>query len=55
MKIKATGQEDIDGINVVQSRGQWQALVNKVMNPLYHKKNLSFLTSCVINDGSCSI
>jgi hypothetical protein len=38
MKIKVTGQEDIGWINLAQNGGHWQAVVSKVMNPLYRKK-----------------
>jgi len=55
MKIKVTGQEDIDWINLDQNRGQWQAVVSKVMNLMCHKKSRSFLGSCEINDCSCSV
>jgi hypothetical protein len=42
MKIKVTGQEDVDWINSAHSRGQWQAVVNRVMNPVCHKRQSFF-------------
>jgi hypothetical protein len=50
MEVKVTGKEDVDWINLSQNRAQWQAVVNRVMNLTYHKRQGILFSICVIND-----
>jgi hypothetical protein len=45
MYLRETGWEGMDWIHLAQNRGQWQALVNMVMNLQVPSKVGNFLTS----------
>jgi hypothetical protein len=45
MKLREMGWENVDWTHLVQNRGQWQALVNTIMNLQVPEKAENFWTS----------